>query len=201
MSFSEVQIGYFPIPDMIYPKLGRFTPEHEVSLIGSIVSHSKGNVLELGCNEGHTTRDLATNFPERHFYAVDCTAENLKVDPYQNIERVTSARFAIYARDLPNVSVIDCDTKELNYSDLKDVGVIFIDADHTYDGVKQDTQNAMNHLQQNSGGIVIWHDFFKDQPNHWVKVSQYIYAEIVKDYDVKLFLGTTVAFMELQKAN
>lgn len=56
-----------------------------------------------------------------------------------------------------------CDSRKFNVDPyLNSMDFIFIDADHSYEGVKNDTEKAFQMLAP--GGVVIWHDFASKSP-------------------------------------
>gem|GEM_PF-4427408 len=54
------------------------------------------------------------------------------------------------------INQIICDSKKVNYNDLPNFDMIFIDGDHSYEGVTNDTKNTLTKLKDD--GIIIWDD-------------------------------------------
>ena len=73
----------------------------------------------------------------------------------------------------------------------KKVGFLFIDGDHTYEGVKRDFKMYSSLVKE--GGIVAFHDIVEHDPRSSCKVNkfwqeihkEYEFKEIVKDWDQK----------------
>lgn len=63
------------------------------------------------------------------------------------------------------VTTFYMDSKEFDFSEIgKKVEIYFIDGDHSYNGVFQDTKNVFQNRREDS--IVVWHDF-KEQRNNY----------------------------------
>lgn len=64
----------------------------------------------------------------------------------------------IFSSDIKNLTLIEDNSLTYDFSKLGKFDLIFIDGDHTYNGVKSDTQNVFKHLiHENS--IIVWHDY------------------------------------------
>ena len=60
--------------------------------------------------------------------------------------------------DFDNIEVHYGDSKEFDFKTIKDdIDLFFIDADHSYTGVYNDTKNVFKFRKKDS--FVIWHDF------------------------------------------
>lgn len=163
-----------PMPDVSGIKLnwhnGRFTPEHDVRVLLHEISKTKGNIIEVGCNRGVTTLELALAFPDRLVYAVDCPWVGMCES--QMWERVSFSEFCEFARDFPNVLPIMHPFETLRPELFHNVGVVFVDGNHTYHGCKRDTDLALKILG-NRGGLIAWHDCHDGGPA-WVNVNQVV---------------------------
>lgn len=144
----------------------------------------EGNILEIGTHIGGTTRGLASEFPNRRVFSVD------KLDPAY---KLTVAESGIQARNMPNVTLFLMDSKDFPYSKDKDIGVIFIDGDHSYAGVKSDTVLALAALKERGRGTIIWHDC---SLNTDMGVGTYV-EELSKTHpDVRYVDNTSLAFLD-----
>jgi len=151
----------------------RLTPAHEVKYLCWLLQQQDGNCVEIGCNKGMTTRDLANANPDRIIYAVDYFATDGPMIDAQKSERPSADDFCVWARHLPNVVCVHAKSGTLNYGALRAVKLIFIDGDHTFEGVRRDTEQAIGHLEGSGGGTIVWHDFYDDGPD-WVGVRRYL---------------------------
>lgn len=155
-----------------------------------VVYHSMnktGSIVEIGCNKGTTTYELATHNLDRQIIGIDHTDETViktedmmmpgisrrsgdaNGDP-QYYEVPTLEEFGRKVRNTPNVTLINMDSKDYTYP--VDCHFIFIDGDHTYEGVKADTDKALAHIN-NVGGTIVWHDYYTNCPE-WVGVKKYL---------------------------
>ncbi len=152
--------------------IGRLTSARETKLLCWLARQIEGNVAEIGCNKGLTTRDLALSNPTKLVYAVDYFVRCQGHD-WQIGERPSAEELCVYARHLKNVVVVHADSAHLNYEALIDVGLVFIDGDHTLEGVCADTERALRFLERRGSGIIVWHDYYETAP-HWVGVKPYV---------------------------
>lgn len=88
-------------------------------------------ILELGCSQGQSTRVLSYIF--KKVIAVDIDDWNIK-----------QAKITCEGRN--NIEIRKFNLYEDKWDFPKDIGVIFIDANHTYDGVKSDIENSLKHF-------------------------------------------------------
>lgn len=127
-----------------------YTIESEAKLIVWLSKQTKGGILEIGCANGYLTKAFAVHNPDRTVYAVDW-ANNPGLFVHQEAERpdVVASR----ALHLPNVIAINGDSKRMMYP--LGVGFVFIDGDHTDEGVQADTNKAFAYDPQ----MIVWHDY------------------------------------------
>ncbi len=153
--------------------IDRLTPPHEVKFLCWLAHQIKGNVVEIGCNKGLTTRDIANTNPDKIIYAVDYFGADKSMTAQQESERPLPQDFCVHTRGMQNVVCVNAKSAELNYEALRKVKLIFIDGDHSFDSVKADTEAALAHLQRHGGGVLVWHDYYAGAPD-WVGVKQYV---------------------------
>lgn len=73
-----------------------------------------------------------------------------------------------FSRGRENIVHFCGDSKAFDFSSIKDkVDLVFIDGDHSYEGVRKDTENIFNFIDKESS-IVVWHDF-KDIRNKYIE--------------------------------
>lgn len=179
---------------IIDPTTDRLTPPGDVlALLELINTHSTGNILEIGCSQGLTTRDIAINFPHKKIYAVDTLGA---VNSEQVNEKPNRDTICRWARHLPNVEVVAVDSQTFDfYQFCPDFDFAFIDGDHTYDGVKRDTENLVFKRPFGRQLTLAWHDYYTNCPS-WCGVSHYL------DYDftwssIHLIENTWLAWAKL----
>src|SRR5260370_24580610 len=123
------------------------TPTQDIVMLVKLALCTKPKrLLEIGSFRGYTALYLAQN--------VDADAEIVTVDRYSDhgeayrqtpeaarIERrIGEMAPALFAKDAP-----------------ESYDLIFIDADHTYEGVRRDTELALPLVSRN--GFIAWHDY------------------------------------------
>ncbi len=64
----------------------------------------------------------------------------------------------IFSKNLSNVIHIKHNSRTFDFSSIGKFDLIFIDGDHSYEGVKKDTENAFSVLK-NDNSIIVWHDY------------------------------------------
>ncbi len=64
----------------------------------------------------------------------------------------------MFNSEIKNLTLIEDNSLTYDFSKLGKFDLIFIDGDHTYDGVKSDTNNVFKHLI-NENSIIVWHDY------------------------------------------
>jgi hypothetical protein len=176
--------------------IARLTSAQETKFLCWLAQRAEGNIVEIGCNKGLTTRDLARSNPSKIVYGVDYFVRRAGHD-WQIGERPSAEDLCIYARQLRNVVVLHADSASLNYEALVDVGIVFIDGDHTLEGVRADTECALRFLKKRGGGIIVWHDYYETAP-YWVGVRPYVDS---LDLDIVRVEGTWIALAQLGESD
>jgi hypothetical protein len=131
----------------------RLTSYGELAVICNLISMVKGDIVEIGCSRGMTTKSLALAFPDRTIHAVDWTDPKCLANSTQIADKPKV--IAELARSYSNVKVYDTDSKAFSYPD--GVGAVFIDAEHTYEAIKADSERAWGYAKKQPL-LIIWHD-------------------------------------------
>jgi SAM-dependent methyltransferase len=193
-------IPFIPYPDAassieLDTKVHRWTALHETQALCHLARSMDGAILEMGCNEGRTTFDLATTNPNRFVLAVDYSGEDDTLCPEQKYEKPTRERIGQHARHLPNVRVFHAKSMHLplDRGDVNDaitayannphwktgIRFFFVDGDHSYAGVKADTEHVLAYLRRLGGtAMIAWHDVY-DSGLEWIGVHDYLRQEIL----------------------
>jgi hypothetical protein len=58
----------------------------------------------------------------------------------------------------PNLKCIGHDSSTFDFSTLGKFDLVFVDGDHSYEGIKTDTENAFNVLRDENS-MIVWHDY------------------------------------------
>jgi predicted O-methyltransferase YrrM len=140
--------------------IGGLNNEINISVLVSLINSTKAKkILEIGVSGGGTAQSILNHCKGiKSYVGIDIPYEVMPVLPHQKAEQcitpgelVKDKRFKVIV--LPKGSHDDSfDWKKLGKFDL-----IFIDGDHSYDGVKADTELA--HKLIKKGGMIAWHDY------------------------------------------
>lgn len=155
----------FPGIDALAVPLGAINPEsghpnHAEMLYVVAVARHRGarRIFEFGTFMGRTTFHLAAALPDAHVWTLDLPRER---NPWAFAPHVGS-----YFGDTPErarITSVREDAFSFEPGTLAGtMDFVWIDADHSYDGVKNDTEKAFRLLAP--GGAVLWHDFSADSP-------------------------------------
>lgn len=64
----------------------------------------------------------------------------------------------IFSKNILNIKHIKHNSKTFDFSSIGKFDLIFIDGDHSYEGVKSDTRNAFKILKDENS-VIVWHDY------------------------------------------
>ena len=164
-------------------------------------AQTTGNILEVGVNLGVTTREFSHAFPSRHIFAVDWInpagpvhlLEWQRGDSLQQQEKI-----GYCARALPNVVLLLQDSTTFDYTG-RDIGFVFIDGNHSFNGVKADTELALASFERTRRPMTIaWHDYCATQTEphlyHRDDVGGYLDDS---DLPIRWVEGTILAYLDL----
>ncbi len=115
-------------------------------------------IFEFGTFLGRTTAHLAASDPAAHVWTLDLPAS-------QNPWRFASAVGSYFAGtpEAERITMIRKNAFEFDPSPFRgSMDFIWIDGDHSYEGVKNDTEKAFEMLSP--GGAIMWHDFGHESP-------------------------------------
>jgi predicted O-methyltransferase YrrM len=130
----------------------------EAALLWKAVKATAGDILEIGRNHAGSTVVLATAADsDRVIYSIDL---NPKHDP-------RCEEFLQRAENQKRVRLLVGDSRERLPSAT--YGLLFIDGDHSYDGVLADTRAHWNALKNVNGkpGLAVFHDALPNENFKW----------------------------------
>jgi predicted O-methyltransferase YrrM len=156
---SEVQVSH-------YTFLDGTSMVTDLALLRSLASLIPNcEFLEIGTWRGESVMNVAQ-------VASHCTSVNLS--PEEIIARGFPEKYArLHAcliKNQPNITEIHADSAQFDFSSLnKKFDLIFVDGDHTYSGVKNDTKIVFD-LLKNDDSVIVWHDYGynPESPRHSV---------------------------------
>lgn len=175
-----------------------FTPDHDLQLLYWLGEQTTRDIVEIGCNKGITTALLADAFMDKTIIGVDCAEVRIR-NRAQAVEQPSVTEMGMHARNRSNVLLVDCDSAGFSYEAFApDASMIFIDGDHTFGGVKLDSERALAFLSKQPSDwvrIIVWHDaFVAEHPTApWIGVGRYLLSDH-HDMDVKFIRNSNVAF-------
>lgn len=181
----------YPQLDYILDAKPRWTQIEDVKLIIYLSKMINGNIVEIGCNKGITTCDISKFNPDKKIFAVDfLNNKSLSKNQIKEIPLEIGSE----AKNCKNIVWINKDSKLLNFNVFKNVEYFIIDGDHSLEGIRNDTEKAINYLKKNNGGIICWHDYHDNNP-HWCNVKEYIDS---LEYEIYWFETSWVAYMNVK---
>ena len=151
-------------------------------LASFMVEQGYKSFVEIGCKEGRTTGHILANVPDSHVIAVDpWITQEASADPTKetyeswDFEKI-EAEFWKNVGEHKHRCVMVRDTSEqaanLTFQDAGDFDLIFIDALHDYEHVKQDI--ALWWPKVRIGGMLTGHDFNHKWPGCERAVAEFL---------------------------
>lgn len=134
-------------------------------LLHSIVKFFRcETIAEIGVAYGDTTRWLCQAAPNATVHGFDCWADHGVMEKTygQKSSKEDVAKFLKYFHNVENFELLKVNTiteKDKFLEKISEIGpldFVFIDGDHSYDGVKNDFELVYPHLSDK--GIVVFHD-------------------------------------------
>lgn len=154
------------IPGMITPEAGKFL----YSLC--YMQDLKGDVVEIGSWQGRSSTFLARAVKESengNFYAIDHFAGNLGKEEFYAVDGSMSSLKEKFNENISKFGLSDVvnlldmiNTEAVDKIKNKTIRFLFIDGDHTKDGVKKDIELFFPLLTK--GSIVVFDDYFEGFP-------------------------------------
>ncbi len=171
------------------PGLVRYTSIYELAVVCALADLHKREktFLEIGTNEGRSTKNIAAALSDWSIETVDLPLEQGRtVEKWQEIELLPANEVGKFCRGDPRIRV------HLGHADeiFKDrrFGAVFVDGDHSIEGVRRDTELAM----RIADGVIIWHDYRPEDPR--MGVAPYLDSLIEKGVSWHRVPRTAVAY-------
>ena len=126
----------------------------DIALLNLLVKERKDcDYMEIGTWRGESISNVAA-------FAKSCTSVSLPDDEMEKGGWTEDARFQrFFSEGIPNVNHVQANSHTFDFSSLgKKFDVIFIDGDHSYKGVRIDTENAFK-LLKDENSVIVWHDY------------------------------------------
>lgn len=142
------------------------TNTYEKYILGSLVKLiAPKSILEIGTYKGATTWHLFFNAPKDTVVYTFDLPENEKLGNVTDF-KLTYNKVREYLPDSPRIRFMLQNTRKWDGILENKVQFVFIDGDHSYEGVKNDTEKALRCLDEI--GCVVWHDSFGREAGYGV---------------------------------
>jgi predicted O-methyltransferase YrrM len=173
------------------------TPMTDLVALSLLIAQAHPTVLfEFGTFTGLGTLHMALNAPDGIVHTLDLQPEERSaisgLDWEAGIEQ--AAVGSLYQADADTAARVRQhwgDSRRFDTSEMRGkVGFIFIDAAHSYEFVRSDTQKAIELAAP--GATVVWHDYHRICPD-----VQRVVAEQVPRFAPVAVAGTSIAVMRL----
>lgn len=158
-------INGFPVVDLSDIVGGSFTIEKysfldggslptDYALLSGLAQKEKGcDYFEIGTWRGESAFNILP-------FVKSCTTFNLSDDEIRNMgysERMIS-EVGVFIKNNPKIKFVRGNTWTYDFSTLGKYDLVFIDGDHHYASVVNDTKKVFAHLLKSST-IIVWHDY------------------------------------------
>ena len=126
-----------------------------LALIG--LSQRRETMIEFGVNSGRTARVILDHFQFLRYIGVDVLPGYQTISPVQRHEVPENAGEFVRGDLSFQLRLSRRGSLDLTCDDLPPADVVFIDGDHSAEGVWNDSTLAYEIVRP--GGLVIWHDY------------------------------------------
>jgi hypothetical protein len=133
---------------------GGSTPIDLSLLKGLAASIKDCNYFEIGTWRGESVANVAS-------VSKQCVTLNLPDDELlrMGVDKRYVASHRLFSKNLNNVTHVQANSQAFDFSKYNAMfDLIFIDGDHHYESVKNDTTNAFK-LLKDENSIIVWHDY------------------------------------------
>lgn len=179
---SKLSLSYF--------NPGIYMNNLEIKILAWSLGRVRGDYIEMGVNKGYTALNICKNNPKKTIYGVDWPYwDGSTMCPGQMSEMPDKENVAEMCDGLPNFSLILGNTRNVWIPlTVRNQGMVLIDGDHTYKGVKADTENVLEQVQR--GTLIFWHDYDNNLHHDYIGVRDYIDNEIAPNMKLFQFRNT-----------
>lgn len=157
----------------------------------------KKNILEIGTWYGKTTYEIASKFPEKTIFTMDYMEDDLVLNEHETKHRASKEDLCKYPKEeaLGNVNFIYANSHTYDFNQFLNVDFFFIDGDHSFDGVKIDTEKSIDYLKSHNGGMIAWHDVHTKNLTQVPDYMQYL----SKSVDIYYLKDTNIGYMLVER--
>lgn len=152
------ELGAISIPIGVIHQESHHANHVDMVYVCAIASTAKAKrIFEFGTYRGQTTCGLASVCKDAQVYTLNLPLEaDPRYAPYIGM-------YIARSPDRDRINQIFCDARTFDTTPYwESMDYIFIDGDHSYAGVKNDTEKALQMLKP--GGLIVWHDYAAKSP-------------------------------------
>ncbi|KUJ57437.1 class I SAM-dependent methyltransferase [Chryseobacterium aquaticum] len=181
--FKKFYPNFTSLPQIDVEQLGEEVPKSintfildggslitDLQLLSTLASRQDVNsYLEIGTWRGESVYNVSK-------YIDDCTTINLSAAEMKamGLSPEYAEQHGILSSKNPKILHIGANTKTFDFASLnKKYDLVFIDGEHSYEMVLNDTQKVFKHLLHDNS-IVVWHDYAYSPQNMRYEVFQAI---------------------------
>ena len=126
--------------------------------------------FEIGAWRGESIANIAS--VAKHCVSLSLSDKEMHAIGYG--EKFTRVQ-RFFSKNLSNVEHIEHNSHTFDFEKFeRKFDLIFVDGDHSYDGVKSDTQNVFN-LLKDEKSVIVWHDY----TSHYEQIDWEVFAGIM----------------------
>lgn len=165
-------------------KVGGYMLQQHPAEIASVLSFLSvqgpvENMLEIGSADFGTSRLMCDVLEVKNFYSIDISDSGFTPKSrLENIENIKAEKKEIHIADSHDPKTAEW-LRDLNVT----FDLVFIDGDHTYEGVAADTMLVLTHVKP--GGWILYHDTMSQQcPGIARHIGEFMHSTVL---DVCMF--------------
>jgi predicted O-methyltransferase YrrM len=190
LSIQEINLGRFlmqtaesfTVEDMAFLHNGSFLQDY-IFLKALAKKFEVRTYLEIGSFMGESISSVA-EFADV-CYSVSLPDENAKALFKNKYKKNNFSRY--FSRKKSNVIHYECDSKIFDFNSIKEtIDLVFIDGDHTYEGVVSDTQKIFEAINRDET-IVVWHDFKFYNRGYWNSIVKAVFDTLPAHFHNQVF--------------
>lgn len=171
---KEINLGHFlsdiqelSIDDLTFHMGGSSILDY-MFLKALMVKLGLSTYLEIGTWMGESIAAVAE--VAKHCYSVSLPDDDERLVGYFNKVNKKDNFSRYFSKSKSNITHYSGDSAKFDYSVLPErIDLFFIDGDHTFEGVKADTEKVFAYMDPQHS-IVVWHDF-KEKRNQFVATT------------------------------
>ncbi len=166
----------------VFSFLGGGSLPTDIMLLKALAKQIKDcNYFEIGTWRGESVVNVSET--AKKCYTLNMSKEEMKS---LNMPKEYGELHGFFSKNKKNITHLQGNSLHFDYSSLPKMDLIFIDGNHKYDFIKNDTEKVFSNLvHQNT--IVVWHDYAYDPEKTRSEVLKGILDGLPKKYHNNLY--------------